>query len=133
MASEITVTEARKRGRPAIEPDYRAFLKNLWGDRITTERGLLNKYYEQRAFNVISTMDGVEFLRDPQAGKIKWGILRELGRFSEENIRALAVQICEAAKSEKRTVREWASTLRLTRHSLFSETVSENRDVEDRQ
>lgn len=124
-------TEARKRGRPAtIEPAYHTFLKSLWGDRITTERGLLNKYYEQQAFNVIHTMDRVEFLCNPQSQKIKWGILRELGRFSEEDVRALAVQICEDAKSETRTVREWASILRLTRRSLLSETVSENRDVE---
>ena len=79
---------------------------------------------------MIHTMDRVEFLCNPQSQKIKWGILRELGRFSEEDVRALAVQICEDAKSETRTVREWASILRLARRSLLSETVSENRDVE---
>ena len=127
-------TEKRGRGRPPVmeQKEYQ-FFRQLFGDHIQTRRGLLDKHYEIEAFSVITDMqnegiEGLEFLRDQKQEKCKSGILRELGHFHPDDIRQLALEICEAAKEEKRTIREWASLLKDVRLRI-SETVSENNEV----
>jgi hypothetical protein len=130
----------RKRGRPPVmSPELVEGFEKLWGDRVTTRRGLLNKHYEVRAYGVIQGMmdegvTGLEFLLDHVKQKIRSGILRELGRLDEDSIRVYAPAVCEAQKNPetRRTVREWERFLRLLRlhpeivDVLISETVSEN-------
>lgn len=137
----MTTETKNKRGRPSIMPDeYFRGLADIWSDHVETRRGLLNKHYEQIAFRVIHDMQkegvtGLEYIMDNGRQKYKPGILRELGRFDKETIRAFAVELCRAQErpETKRTVREWGFLLRTYRlhpevFDLISETVSENDD-----
>lgn len=127
--------EKRKRGRPSVmvEGEYQ-MLKSTYHE-ILTKRGILNKSYEISALCVIQKMQSegdheTEYLWSPDV-RIKWGILRELGKFPEDMIPGLANQVCEMAKTQKRTIRDWGQLLKTFRlhPELFSETVSDNQEV----
>ena len=127
----------KPRGRPPTpSSEYIAGMQDVW-PRLKTNRSFLNKYYENRAFGVIDEMqkegtEGLEFLVDTKRDSYRWGVLRELGKPSSEGsltpagIRSLALQICQEAKTERQTAKEWVHRVKLTRHRLFWEMVSKN-------
>lgn len=128
----IELNEKRKRGRPQVMTveEYK-ILRNVFPE-IRTRRGMLNKHWELRAFKVIADMidegmQGLDYLANPKEKTLNAGILRELGRFEPDDIQHLAIEICQLVKVDKRTVRKWASQIRLVRlqNKVFSETVSE--------
>jgi hypothetical protein len=133
----------KPRGRPpTLSREYIAGMQAVW-PKLKTNRSLLNKYYESRAFGVIDEMqkEGIEdlkFLVDTKRDSYRWGVLRELGKSSSEGnltaagIRSLALQICQEAKTERQTAREWVHRVKLVKHRLFLETVSQNGDNWDR-
>jgi hypothetical protein len=135
MTSELAqspqpVIEKRKRGRPPVM-DYQ-LLKRIYVDSVTTRRSLLNKYYENTALGIIEELQqtgetGLEYLvdaKDFNKLKVRWGILRELGKFPERDIPNLARFVCNHA-SDKNPIKKWEAILRKVR---LSETVSENKD-----
>lgn len=132
--------DKRKRGRPPVtSPEHWHGLEKLYEGMITTRRGILNKYYEIKGYSAIKDMldegaTGLDYLVGSAKGYVRAGILRELGRFDADAIRAYAPAICKAQDDPetKKTVKEWGSVLRLIRlqpdlvNAAISETVSEN-------
>jgi len=130
QSPQSPVEVKRKRGRPSVM-DYPQ-IKRIYSDRVTTRRGLLNKHYENIALGVIDELQsngetGLEYLidaKDFNKLKVRWGILRELGKFPERDIPNLARFVCNHA-GDKNPVKKWEAILRKVR---LSETVSENKD-----
>ena len=132
--SPQSVIEKRKRGRPSkiSSHDYRE-LKSIYSDRVGTRRGLLNKVYENTAFGIIEELQsngetGLEYLvdaRDFNKLKIRWGILRELGKFPEGDIPGIARFVCTHPQYAH-NIKQWEAILRKFR---LSETVSENKEA----
>jgi hypothetical protein len=86
---------------------------------VKTRRGILNKYYEVKAYKVIREMDDVSFIFNPDKNNetYKACILMELGKFENEaDIRTVASHICKRAKSEKLTTHRWANVVRTIRY-----------------
>ena len=78
----------------------------------------MNKVYVSEALDVLQEMDDVEFLHNKVTKEIKVSILMELGRLRKgDDIRELARLICDDAKTEKKTVHEWAALVRKVRLS----------------
>jgi len=107
---------AKKRGRPKFhDEDQLNQLKGVFPD-IKTRRGLQNKCYEINALDAIKDIEGMEFLYDPQNQTLKSSILSELGRLrNEDNIRLVAQHICERAKNETLTIKQWEKICRSIR------------------
>jgi len=127
----------KPRGRPpTTSSEYIAGMQDVW-PRLKTNRSFLNKCYENRALGVIDEMqkegtEGLGFLVDTKRDSYRWGVLRELGKSSSEGsltpagIRSLALQICQEAKTERQTAREWVHRVKLIKRRLFWEMVSKN-------
>jgi len=115
------ISTKRKRGRPKFGREEMISLmkeKNLFPD-IRTERGFQNKCYEVDAVGAIRDLDGMEFLVDREKETLKSSILTEIGRLKDpETMRALAEEVCERAKTEKRTTKEWVQFCRAIRLAL---------------
>lgn len=139
-----------KRGRPArFSSEYMSLQRVLYPE-IKTERGILNKAYQQHAVGVLlhAGIENFKFLFDVETDTVLSGVLRELGKIDNDSmILLIAELICQRAKTEKHTVRKWGAFVKyyqfcleqertdnqkvmyLARHDLdefFSETVSEN-------
>lgn len=117
-----------KAGRPPILSDASLdALHSLYPD-IRSRRGLLNKYYQIRAFGALKDLPGTTFLVDRERGQSKWLILEQLGRLpNEAEIKSVASYLCQRARTESMTVKEWERLCILIRHSgeLISEAASE--------
>jgi len=125
------------RGRPpTVSPAYIAGIQALYPG-LKTSRSILNMYYENRALGEIDEMqkegtEGLKFLVDTKRDSYRWGVLRELGKSSSEGtltpagIRSLALRICQEAKTERQTAREWVHRVKLIKQGLFWEAVSKN-------
>jgi hypothetical protein len=133
---EVAAMETKKpRGRPPmLSPEYIAGIQALYPE-LKTRRSILNMCYENRALGVIDEMqkegtEGLKFLVDTKRDSYRWGVLRELGKSSSEGtltpagIRSLALRICQEAKTERQTAREWVHRVKLIKHRIFWETVS---------
>lgn len=128
------VTEARQKcGRPPVmSASWYAALQQIWGDRVTTRRGILNHHYETMASKVVARMveegvTGLEYIVDKQKQTVNMGVLRALGQFNDHEIRVWAVEICKAQQKpeSKKTIHEWEWLLRQYRLGRISETVSD--------
>ena len=100
----------KKRGRPPILSDeHYSFLKSLWADRITTRRGILNKFYEGEALGVILKMQKDEGVTGQESGMIRHGMkwcvgcqqLKTLERFSKDRCQSDGLQTwCKLCQAE---------------------------------
>ena len=99
-----------KRGRPKFGNEEMIALmkeKELFPN-IKTERGFKNKCYEIDAVGAIQGLEGMEFLVDREKETVKSSILTEIGRFKNpEVMRAVAEEVCQRAKTQQRTIKEW--------------------------
>lgn len=137
----MTTEIKNKRGRPPLlQADFLKLMRNQFPE-VTTRRGQLNKFWEFNGLRVIhqmvtDDMAGLKFLDNPDQQRFAGGIVRELGRISDdESIKKVAFAICEAEKKGHRTIRQYEALLRDCRLSnipyeywpaVFLETVSEN-------
>jgi len=105
-------SEKKKRGRPRLISDqWRPNLAMIWGDRITTERGLQDVMYRCDAHSVLKGDARFTWLIDPEGiktsapGSFKQSILSELGRLRDaETIKAVALQVCELKPRTKAAI-----------------------------
>lgn len=106
----------KKVGRPRkINNEYFKMLRTLYPD-IKTRRGILNKYYETVALQVIGKMKDTTFIIDESKQVFKASILSEIGRLeNEEDIKIVARYICNRAKKEKKTIHQWVNIIRFIR------------------
>jgi len=100
-----------KRSRPKFRHEYFVdFIKGHYTN-IKTRRGIQNKCYEIHALGAIRNKEyvgDISFLFDLNTNHIQSSILAELGRLNDEDaIRTVAKKLCDKAKTEKHTVREW--------------------------
>lgn len=105
-----------KRGRPRFQREKQMNCIQKLHPNIRTRRGLQNKYYEVMAVGAIKGVEGMEFLCDYKKDTLKSSILTEIGRLEDEDeIRNVATNICEVAKSQKLSTKQWVELCRKIR------------------
>jgi hypothetical protein len=108
----ISEAASKKRGRPRLmDAEEEAFLRNLFGSEVRTQRGLHNVFYRQLAFGVLGKHDEFKWLCDPvkmERGDPdcwKASILVELGRIEDiQEMLNIAAEICELKPKTKAAI-----------------------------
>lgn len=109
--SENVSQKTRRRGRPPVFAEYEKSIAKSWFPEVTTDRGVANICYQQRALCLLKNDPRFFWLGVDEAavmaGKVKLRstILQELGRIADEDtLRDAAEQICRLRPKARQAI-----------------------------
>lgn len=109
--SENVSEKTHKRGRPTLFPDWEKSIAKSCSPDITTDRGLANTCYRQRAVCLLLGDPRFYWLGMDKAAitagttKMRMTILQELGRIPDEEIlRKVAGEICRLKPTSRQAI-----------------------------